>query len=90
METFSRSSFYIDRIRLNPKAIGESLMDRFTKIVLVIIAASLIWNTIKDFALISDAIAATGIIEVKVVEIDFSRYRPVPVEVRGEITCKHQ
>lgn len=65
-------------------------MDRYGKFMLTLIAFSLVWIGIKDFSFISNAMAASGIIEVKVVEIDFNRYRPVPVEVKGEITCKQK
>lgn len=63
-------------------------MDRTTKTLLTFIAVSLVWLGIKDLSFISDAMAASGVIEVRVVEIDFSRYKPVPVEVKGEIKCK--
>ena len=65
-------------------------MDRYTKTVLTVIAASLLWIGIKDFTFISDAMAASGSIEGKVVEIDFNRYRPIPVEGKGEITCRQK
>ena len=63
-------------------------MDRHTKLLLTIIAAALVWIGVKDIAIVSDALAASGVIEVRVVEIDFSRYRPVPVQVKGEIRCE--
>lgn len=63
-------------------------MDRYTKLILAIIAGCLIWICIRDIAFVSDALAASGVVKVEVVEIDFNRYRPVPVEVKGVIECR--
>lgn len=46
-------------------------MDRYTKLVLTIIAVALVWIGIKDIGIVENAMAATGIVEVKVVDIDF-------------------
>ena len=62
-------------------------MDCYSKTIFTIIAIALVWIGAKDFSIVSDAMAATGIIEVKIVEMDLNRYRPIPVEVKGEITC---
>lgn len=63
-------------------------MDRYSKIVLTVIAICLVWIGARDLPFIPDAMAASGVLEVKVVEMDLSRYRPIPVAVKGEITCK--
>jgi len=63
-------------------------MDRDLKIVLAVIAIALVWLGIKDFSIISDAMAATGVVEVKVVSMNLNSYQPIPVEIKGEINCK--
>lgn len=63
-------------------------MDRSTKFLLTVIATMLTWIAVKDLPFISDAMATTGVMEVKVVGMEISRYRPIPVNVEGEIVCK--
>lgn len=63
-------------------------MDRYSKTVLTVIAFALIWLGIKDVALINDAVAATGVVEVKVVDMNWTRYSPLPVRVEGKIKCE--
>lgn len=63
-------------------------MDRYTKTILTVIAIALMWIGIRDLSLVSNAFAGQGIVEVKVIEMDINRYRPIPVEVQGKITCK--
>ena len=63
-------------------------MDRYSKTVLTLIAIALLWISIRDVNVISDALASSGVIEVKVVDFNLSQYRPLPVEVQGEINCK--
>ena len=46
-------------------------MDRYSRTLLTVIAIALIWLGTKDLSIISDAMAASGVIEVKVIEIDF-------------------
>ncbi|MSQ98818.1 MAG: hypothetical protein EXR85_05925 [Xanthomonadales bacterium] len=62
-------------------------MDRYAKLMLTIIAVALVWISVKDFTFISDAMASSGIVEVKIVDFDVSKYRPFPVLVQGEVKC---
>jgi len=62
-------------------------MDRYTKGVLTVIAMSLVWLGLKDTNVISSAIASSGIVEVKIVDFDVSKFRPFPVLVQGEVKC---
>ena len=63
-------------------------MDRHTKTVLTIIAVILAWTALKDTQLVSEVKASSGVIEVRVVDMNLTRYRPLPVHVQGEINCK--
>ena len=62
-------------------------MDRYTKSVLTIIAVSLVWIAFKDTQIIPDAVASSGVVEVKVVDMSWTRYSPLPVRVEGKIQC---
>lgn len=46
-------------------------MDRYTKTVLTIIAIALVWVGIKDIGVVENAMASSGMVDVKVVDIDF-------------------
>jgi len=48
---------------------------------------SLVWLGLKDTNVISSAIASSGIVEVKIVDFDISKYRPFPVLVQGAVKC---
>ena len=63
-------------------------MDRYTKSILTIIAISLVWIAMRDIPIISNAMASTGVIEVKVVAMEIPTYRPIPVKVEGKIECR--
>lgn len=63
-------------------------MNRYTKSVLTIIAVSLVWIALKDATVISNAVASSGVAEVKIVDMNFSRYQPLPVRVEGKIQCE--
>ena len=63
-------------------------MDRYSKTVLTIIALALVWIGVKDFSPVSDAMAANGIVAVKIVEMDLNRYKPIPVKVEGKLLCE--
>lgn len=63
-------------------------MDRYSKVLLTIISLTLTWIAFKDLAFIEHALASNGIVETRVVGIDFNSWDPVPVEVRGKITCE--
>ena len=62
-------------------------MDRYTKSILTIIAVSLVWIAFKDTGIIDDAVASSGVVEVKVVDMNWTRYKPLPVRVEGKIKC---
>ncbi len=62
-------------------------MDRYTKTILTVIAVSLAWIAFRDAPIISNALASTGVIEVKVVDMNISRYQPLPVKIEGVVKC---
>lgn len=62
-------------------------MDRYAKFILTIIAISLVFIAMRDVPVISEAMASTGVIEVKVVSLEIPSYRPIPVKVEGKIEC---
>lgn len=62
-------------------------MDGYTKTMLTIIAISLVWIGMKDTQLISNAVASSGVVEVKVVDMNWTRYKPLPVRIEGKIRC---
>ena len=63
-------------------------MDRYTKSILTVIAIALVWIAFKDSAIIDDAVASNGVVEVKVVDMNWTRYSPLPVRVEGKIKCE--
>lgn len=63
-------------------------MDRYTKTVLTIIAVSLTWIALNDTGIIDDAVASSGVVEVRVVDMNWTRYSPLPVRVEGKIKCE--
>jgi uncharacterized membrane protein len=63
-------------------------MDRYSKFLLTIIAIALVWIGFKDVSVISNAMASSGAIEVKVVELVVPSYRPIPVKIEGKLECK--
>ena len=64
-------------------------MDRYLKTVLTMIAIAVIWLGVKDFAFVAEAMASSGVIEVKVVSMNLNSYQPIPVEIKGEVVCRH-
>ena len=62
-------------------------MDRYTKSVLTVIAISLIVIAMKDVPIIANAMASSGVVEVRVVDMNWTRYKPLPVRVEGKIRC---
>ena len=63
-------------------------MDLYIKFVLTIIAISLAVIAMKDSGIIAEAVASSGVVEVKVVDMNFTRYSPLPVRVEGKIQCE--
>ena len=62
-------------------------MDRYTKSVLTVIAISLVWIALKDTGIIADAVASSGVVQVEVVDMNWTRYSPLPVRIEGKIKC---
>ena len=62
-------------------------MDRYSKTLLTIITIALVWIGVKDTGIIADAQAAS-VVEVKVVDMNWTRYSPLPVRVEGKIKCE--
>ena len=63
------------------------LMDRYNKTILTIIAISLVVIAFEDAPIISNAFASS-VVEVKVVDMNWTRYSPLPVRIEGKIECK--
>jgi len=61
-------------------------MDRYTKALLTLITICLLWISLKDIAFISEAMASSGVIDIRIVDI--SSYHSLPVKAEGELTCK--
>jgi len=61
-------------------------MDRYTKALLTLITLCMLWISLKDTSLISEAVASSGVIDVRIVDI--SSNRSLPVKAQGEMTCK--
>jgi hypothetical protein len=77
----------VSRMSSTSKSTKELAMDRYTKTLLTIIAVSLMLIVLKDTPVISNAVASSGVIEVKIVNSNLTQYRPLPVRVQGEIKC---
>ncbi len=53
-------------------------MDRYTKVVLTVIAISLLVIAMKDLPVISGALASSsGVVKVSVVDMNWTRYKPL-------------
>jgi len=63
-------------------------MDHYSKTVLTVIVIALVWIAFKDSGIIDDAVASSGVVEVKVVDMNWTRYSPLPVRVEGKIQCE--
>lgn len=63
-------------------------MDKYTKFILTVIACSLLWISIQAGAFVSNAVAANGVAQIEIVDVNVSRHRSLPVEVSGELGCK--
>ena len=62
-------------------------MDRYTRFVLTVIAAALVWIGVRVGAPIADSHAGYQDTKVEIADISVSRHRPLPVEVSGELVC---
>lgn len=63
-------------------------MDRYTKVILTVIAFSLLWISIQAGAFISTAVAAYGATQIEIADVSVSRAHALPVYVTGELKCK--
>jgi hypothetical protein len=63
-------------------------MDRYTRILLTIIAASLLFIAFRDSRIISNAEASSSVVKVEIVDMNLSRYRPLPVRIEGKLKCE--
>jgi len=66
----------------------RNAMNRYTNFLLTVIAVSLVWIAMKDVPIISNAAASSGVVEVRVVDMNWSRYKHLPVRVENEIACR--
>lgn len=63
-------------------------MDKYTKVMLTVIAVSLLWLSLQLGSLVPNAFAASDTVRVEIVDVSVARHRNLPVEVSGEIACK--
>lgn len=63
-------------------------MDRYTKFILTLIAASLMWISIQAGAFISKAYAGYADTKIEITDVTVAKHRVLPVYVTGEIKCK--
>lgn len=61
--------------------------DGYTKIILTVIAASLLWINLKDIEIISNAFASE-VVQVRIVSMELPNYKPIPVKIMGRISCE--
>ena len=62
-------------------------MDQYTKVILTLIAFSLLWISIQAGAFISNATAAYGATQIEIADVSVARHRALPVYVTGELKC---
>lgn len=62
-------------------------MDRYTKVILTVIAISLAWIGLNVGSPISDAIALMTQ-PIEITSVNVSKSTPLPVYVTGELKCK--
>lgn len=62
-------------------------MDRYTKVMLTVIALSLLWISVQLTSPIPNAYALDTA-RVDIADISVSKQRALPVHVTGELTCK--
>jgi len=85
---FSSGSAHMGNHAASPfKPSEEAEMDRYTKMILTTIAISLVVIAFKDVPIISNALASS-VVEVRVVDMNWTRYSPLPVRVEGKIKCE--
>ena len=71
--------------------------DSYTRIVLTVIAACLVWIVARDVELVKPAYAASGLVDVNIVRIAGERLGPdfarntvaLPVAVMGGLPVRH-
>ena len=63
------------------------VVDKYNKVMLTIIALSLLWISIQGGALISNAMAAYGATQIEMSDVAVSRSHALPVYVTGELKC---
>ena len=63
-------------------------MDRYTKVILTVIASSLMWISIHLGATVSNGYAGYADMKIEIVDVSVSKHRALPVEIIGQKTCK--
>jgi len=63
-------------------------MDGYTKFILTVIAASLLWISLHVGDLVPKAFAASSNTKIEIADVSVPRHRALPVIVSGELTCK--
>lgn len=63
-------------------------MDRYSKIMLTLIALSLLWLCVNAGALFSNAFAAYADTRIEIADVTVSRTHALPVYVTGELKCR--
>ena len=62
-------------------------MDKYTKVILTIIAVSLLWISIQAGAFISNVMAFDQT-QIEIADVSVARTHALPVYVTGELKCK--
>ena len=63
-------------------------MDKYTKVMLTVIAVSLLWLSLQLGSIVPNAFAASDTVRVEIVDVSVSSHRNLPVEVTGVVVCK--
>ena len=64
-------------------------MDKYTKVILTVIAGSLVWISLNLGAVISTGYASIADTKIEIADVSVARHRAFPVHVTGEVECKN-
>lgn len=62
-------------------------MDKYTRFLMTVIAAALVWISLSIGDFISPAIAAYTDTKIEISDVSVPRHRALPVYVTGELKC---
>lgn len=63
-------------------------MDKYTKLVLTVIALSLMWISVQAGTVISNVYAGYADTKIEIADVTVAKSRALPVYVTGELKCK--